>query len=47
MELWHWILAGWLAFDLVIYIWAWYDNFYYSHDLKNKFRKLKELITEE
>ncbi len=42
-----WILAGWLVFDLLVFVWAWWDDLYYSHDMKNKFKRLKETLTEE
>ena len=41
METCHWVLVGWLIFDLLVFIWAWWDNLYYSHDMKNKFKRLK------
>ena len=47
METCHWFLVGWLVFDLLVFIWAWWDNLYYSHDMKNKFKRLKETLTEE
>lgn len=47
MEVWQWVLAAWLAFDVLIYVWAWWDDFYYSHNVKTKFRRFKEVITEE
>ena len=47
METCHWILAGWLVFDLLVFVWAWWDDLYYSHDMKNKFKRLKETLTEE
>lgn len=47
METCHWVLVGWLIFDLLVFIWAWWDNLYYSHDMKNKFKRLKETFTEE
>ena len=47
METCHWVLVGWLIFDLLVFIWAWWDNLYYSHDMKNKFKRLKETLTEE
>ncbi len=47
MEVWRYVLAAWLAFDFVIFVWAWLDNFYYSHNVKAKIRKLKETVTEE
>ena len=42
-----WILCGWLLFDVLIFLWAWWDDFYYSHDLGRKFKRLKEELTEE
>ena len=47
METCHWILAGWLVFDLLVFVWAWWDDLYYFHDMKNKFKRLKETLTEE
>ena len=47
METCHWVLVGWLIFDLLVFIWAWWDNLYYSRDMKNKFKRLKETFTEE
>ena len=47
METCHWILAGWLVFDLLVVVGAWWDDLYYSHDMKNKFKRLKETLTEE
>ena len=47
METCHWVLVGWVFFDLLVFIWAWWDNLYYSHDMKNKFKRLKETLTEE
>ncbi len=43
----HWVLAGWAVFDLLVFVWAWLDDLYYSHDMKNKFKRLKETLTEE
>ena len=47
MEVWHWIVVVWLAFDCVIFVWAWWDDFYYSHNVKAKFKRLKKALTEE
>lgn len=47
LEVWQWVLAVWLAFDVLVYIWALWDDFYYSHNVKAKFKKFKEVITEE
>lgn len=47
MEGWCWIVIGWLVFDALVFIWAWWDFVYYSYDLKTKFKRLKEDLTEE
>ena len=47
METCHWILAGWLVFVFLVFVWAWWEDLYYSHDMKNKFKRLKETLTEE
>ncbi len=47
METWMWVLAGWLAFDAVVFVWAWWDDFYYTHNVKKVFGRLKEAFTEE
>lgn len=44
---WTWIIAGWLIFDLLVFIWVWCDDFYYSHNLKGRFKRLKDTLTEE
>ena len=45
------MIASW---RLVIGFWpvgwfltCWWDDLYYSHDMKNKFKRLKETLTEE
>ena len=47
METWQWVLAAWLAFDILVFVWTWWDDFYYSHNVKNKFKRFKEAVTEE
>ncbi len=47
METKYWILAGWLLCDLLVFLWAWCDDLYYSHNVRKKFRKMKEVLTEE
>lgn len=47
METWMWVLAGWLAFDLVVFVWAWWDDFYYTYNMKGVFKRIKDAITEE
>lgn len=47
MEEWVWILICWLAFDLVVFVWAWWDDFYYSHNVKRTLRRIKDALTEE
>ncbi|MBP3566955.1 MAG: hypothetical protein IJZ01_05780 [Paraprevotella sp.] len=47
MKTWHWVVIAWVAFDVLIYLWAWADNYFYSHDVKGKMRKFKQIITEE
>lgn len=41
------VLLGWLVFDVLVFIWAWMDDLYYSKDLKSKFSKIKKSLTEE
>lgn len=41
------ILIGWFAFVVLIYLWLIIDTMYYSHNMKNKLRKFKNVITEE
>ena len=47
METWQLVLSSWLAFDILVFVWAWWDDFYYSHNVKNKFKRFKEAVTEE
>ncbi len=47
MELKLWILIGWLVFDVLVFIWAWWDDYYYSHDVKGNIKRLKDVLTEE
>lgn len=42
-----WALIVWLAFDIVVFAWAWWDDFYYSHNVKGMFKRIKDAITEE
>lgn len=43
----RYIFYGWLVFDALIFIWAWFDDLYYSKDLKSKFSRIKKSLTEE
>jgi hypothetical protein len=47
METWHWVLVVWLVFDVIVYLIAWADDYYYSHDVKTKLSEMKKLLTEE
>lgn len=47
METWLIVLIGWLVFVACIYVWAMWDAYYYSHDVKGAMKKLKETFTEE
>lgn len=42
-----WLLAGWLMFDAAVFVWAWWDNFYYSHDVKGLLKRIKKVFSEE
>lgn len=47
MSICTWIFIGWLIFDFIVFIWAWWDDFYYSHNVKGTLKRLKEAVTEE
>ncbi len=43
----HPYLTAWIAFVVLVYLYAWLDYIYYSHNLKEKATQLFEAITEE
>ena len=43
----HYILAGWLCFVALVYLYAYLDYLYYRHNIKDKLQKAYEAITEE
>lgn len=45
--MWEGILAGWGVFNLFVYTWMWYDDMYYTHNLSQKFKQVKNVLTEE
>ena len=47
MEKWQLVLAVWLAFDAVVFLWVWLDDMYYAHDWKRKLKRMKDALTEE
>ena len=47
METWHWVLLTWLVFDVVVYLFAIADDYFYSHDVKGKFKDFTRMMTEE
>ncbi len=40
-------LIGWAVFVALVYLFAWYDDVYYTHNLPEKWRKLRDTLTEE
>ena len=40
-------LIMWLAFDAIVYIFALFDELYYSHDLTGKFHFVRNELFEE
>lgn len=47
MSIWLIIAIGWLLFDLLVYLYLWYDLHATSLDLPSKWQKLKDSLTEE
>ena len=47
MENKYWLIIAWLAFDILIYLWAAIDYIYYTHNIRQKLNKLKQVFTEE
>ena len=47
MENKYWLIVAWLAFDILIYLWAAIDYIYYTHKIRQKLNKLKQVFTEE
>ncbi len=43
----HLILTCWLAFVVLVYLFAWLDYVYYRYELKKKAIQFYEAITEE
>ncbi len=40
-------LIGWGVFVALVYLFAWYDDAYYTHDLSAKWKKMRDTFTEE
>lgn len=47
MSIWLIIAIAWLAFDLLVYLYLWYDLHAVTLDLAGKWQKLLESLTEE
>lgn len=47
MSIWMIIAAAWLVFDLLVYLFLWYDLNAQTLDLPGKWQKLKDSLTEE
>lgn len=43
----HPFICGWLAFVVLVYLFAWMDYVYYRYGLKRKAIRIYEAITEE
>ena len=41
------VILAWLAFDLVVYLFMWFEPIYYKHDLPTVYRKILDSFTEE
>lgn len=44
---WGSLLIGWVVFDVLVYVWMWLDDVYYTHNLPQKFKQMKNILTEE
>lgn len=47
MSIWMIIALAWLAFDLLVYLYLWYDIHAASLDISGKWQRLKDSLTEE
>ncbi len=47
MNTYLYILLGWLAFDVVVYAYMFYDMHSEQIDIKGRFHRIAEAITEE
>lgn len=43
----HFILTGWVAFVILVYLYAYLDYVYYRYHIKDKIIQLYEALTEE
>lgn len=41
------VILVWLAFDLLVYLFMWFETIYYKHDLPTVYKKVLDSFTEE
>lgn len=44
---WEYCLIALAVFDAIVYVYMWYDDSYYKHNLGEKFKKIRDCFTEE